>query len=196
MLSIATLLLLIMDPFGNMMIVNSLLGKQGLRDRAFIVVREGLIAAALLVMASFGGQVILDHLGLEEYSMRLAGGIVLFLIALGMVFPSRKIIEETEEETPLVVPIAVPLIAGPSAISMAILFAEKNDPLLVAQAVIIATAITTLILVLSPILLVLLRKRGAIALERLMGILLTILSVQMILDGVNVFLDSRAIAPD
>ena len=125
MVSIAVLLFLIMDPFGNLIVVNSLVSGFSARKKYWIICREGAIATGLLLGAAFFGGTIIDVLGLEEYSLQLAGGIVLFLIALGMVFPSRRVIEETTTEAPLIVPIAMPLIAGPSALSMVILFVEK-----------------------------------------------------------------------
>ena len=127
----------------------------------------------------------------REHSLRLAGGIVLFLIALGMLFPTRRMIEEPAAEAPLIVPIAMPLIAGPSAISMVILFSEKHALSVVASAVLLAASVSTVLLVSSSSIFSFLGRRGATALERLMGMLLIMLSVQMILDGINAYLDSR-----
>ncbi len=111
MISIAILLFLIMDPFGNLVILNSLLGDFPASKRRLIIFREAAIATLILLVAAFFGGTLLEAIGLQEHSLRLAGGIVLFLIALGMLFPSRRIIEESSGEAPLVVPIAMPLIA-------------------------------------------------------------------------------------
>ena len=108
-----------------------------------------------------------------------------------MLFPSRRIIEEPSAESPLIVPIAMPLIAGPSAISMVILFSEKHSALIVSSAILIAAAASTVLLVASSAIFAFLGRRGATALERLMGMLLIMISVQMILDGIDAYLNSR-----
>ena len=192
MISIALLLFLIMDPFGNLVVLNALLAEFPPRKRRLIILREAAIATSILLLAGFIGGSLLSILGLEEHSLRLAGGIVLFLIALGMLFPTRRMLEEPSLEVPpLIVPIAMPLIAGPSAISMVILFSEKHPAATVATAVLIAATASTVLLVASSTIFSFLGRRGATALERLMGMLLIMLSVQMILDGINAYIDSR-----
>ncbi len=191
MISVALLLFLIMDPFGNLVIVNTLLAELSPRERVKVVLREGAIATGILLCACFFGGTLLTTLGLAEHSLRLAGGIVLFLIALGMLFPSHKMLDEPAVEAPLVVPIAMPLIAGPSAISMAVLFAEKFSITLVAGAILVAAAGTVFLLALSAQIFQLLGRRGTMAMERLMGMLLIMLSVQLILDGIEAFMNSR-----
>jgi len=191
MISIAILLFLIMDPFGNLVILNSLLGDFPASKRRLIIFREAAIATLILLVAAFFGGTLLEAIGLQEHSLRLAGGIVLFLIALGMLFPSRRIIEESSGEAPLVVPIAMPLIAGPSAISMVILFSQKHSPGIVSGAVLLAAFASTVLLAASSTIFAFLGRRGATALERLMGMLLIMLSVQMILDGIDAYLLSR-----
>ncbi|MEZ5277408.1 MAG: MarC family protein [Opitutaceae bacterium] len=194
MLNLALLLFLVMDPFGNLIILNSLLAPVPPAKRRMIIMREALFATIILMMAVFIGGPLLQMLDLEEYSIRLAGGIVLFLIALGMLFPSKKIIEEPGTEAPLIVPIAMPLIAGPSAISMVILFSEKHPHLTVAIAVLIASAASAAVLAVSAGLFSFLGRRGAVALERLMGMLLIMLSVEMLLDGIDTYLLSRVLS--
>lgn len=191
MISLALLLFLIMDPFGNIVTVNSILAEVPARKRTLVIFREAAIATVILLIAVFAGGPLLQTLGLAEYSLRLSGGIVLFLIALGMVFPSRKVIDESPSDPPLIVPIAMPLIAGPSAISMVILFSEKTSGLEVASAVLIASAAAAVVLGLSSRLFAILGRRGAIALERLIGMVLIMLSVQMILDGMDAYMLSR-----
>lgn len=193
MISISILLFLIMDPFGNLVPLNSLMSDLSPQRKRLVVLREAAIATVILLLVAFFGSNVLALLGLHEHSLRLAGGIVLFLIALGMLFPSKSMMEDFSGDAPLIVPIAMPLIAGPSAISMVILFAEKHALTVVSGAVLIAAGVSTLILVASPSIFAFLGKRGANALERLMGLLLIMLSVQMILDGINAYLDSRGV---
>lgn len=180
-----------MDPFGNLVVLNTLLSEFSPSKRRRIILREATIATIILLLAAFFGGTVLHLLGLEAYSLRLAGGIVLFLIALGMLFPSRRIVEEPTDEAPLIVPIAMPLIAGPSAISMVILFSEQHAAAVVSSGVLIAAVASTILLTASSAVFAFLGRRGATALERLMGMLLVMLSVQMILDGISAYLDSR-----
>lgn len=191
MISLALLLFLIMDPFGNLVAVHALLADCSPRKHLTTILREAAIATAILLLATYLGGTLLGMIGLQEHALRLAGGIVLFLIALGMLFPSRRIMEETPGDAPLIVPIAMPLIAGPSAISMVILFSEKHPTSSVAVAVLIASAASAAILASSRLLFGFLGKKGARALERLMGMLLIMISVQMILDGIDTYLDLR-----
>ncbi|RKX33047.1 MAG: hypothetical protein DRP71_11080 [Verrucomicrobia bacterium] len=192
MISLALLLFLIMDPFGNLIVVNTILAGIPSQRRKWVILREAGIATGILLAAVFVGGPLLNVLGLEEHALRLAGGIVLFLIALGMLFPSRRVIDEESTDSPLIVPIAMPLIAGPSAISMVILFSEKQPLLEVSSAVLIASAASAILLVASPFIFSFLGHRGAVALERLMGMILIMLSVQMILDGMDAYFLSRA----
>jgi len=181
-----------MDPFGNLVVLNALLAEFSPQERRKIILRESSIATGILMTATFFGEALLGLLGLQDYSLRLAGGIVLFLIAMGMLFPSRRILEETTSEAPLIVPIAMPLIAGPSAIAMVILFTQEHSLSTVSSAVLIAAFGSAVLLVASSSIFAFLGKRGAMALERLMGMLLIMLSVQMVLDGINAYLKSIA----
>lgn len=191
MLSLALLLFLIMDPFGNLVTLNTLLAGHPRRSRHLIILRESAFATGILLLAAFVGGRFLRLLGLEGHALSISGGIVLFLIALGMLFPSRRVIEESPVESPLIVPIAMPLIAGPSAISMVVLFSEQHSVGLVGAAVLVASAASAVLLTVSPAVFQFLGRRGASALERLMGMLLVMISVQMILDGIDAYLRSR-----
>ena len=195
MFSFAVLLFVIMDPIGNMITLNALLADYSARERSLIILREGVIATGILLLAAFFGGAINHAIGLHEHALLLGGGIVLFLIALGMVFPSRSVLDEQTVTSPLIVPIAMPLIAGPSSISMVIIFSEKYTLLSVCSAVLMASMASTALLTCSSYLYALLGRRGATALERLMGMLLIMISVQMIMDGIDLYLDVRAL-PD
>jgi multiple antibiotic resistance protein len=190
-ISIALLLFIVLDPFGNLVTLNTLLRNSPPPRRRRIIVRESAIALAILMLFVFAGGRILHALGLQPYTLGISGGIVLFMIALGMVFPARRVIDDKGMEDPLVVPIAMPLIAGPGAISTVILVAQTNPVQNVALAVGMAWLPTAVILTLSPSVFRFLGSRGTQALERLMGILLVMLSVQMVLDGVAGYLAAR-----
>ena len=188
MISIALLLFIVLDPFGNLVTLNTLLRTSEPARRRRIIIRESVIALGILQLSVFAGGVILHALGLQNYTLGISGGIVLFMIALGMVFPARKVLDKEGLDDPLVVPIAMPLIAGPGAISVVILLAQTNPVWNVAGAVGIAWLPTAVILTVSTWIFNFLGPRGAVALERLMGILLVMLSVQMVLNGLSAYM--------
>ena len=191
MISIALLLFIVLDPFGNLVTLNTLLRTSEPARRRRIIIRESVIALGILQLSVFAGGVILHALGLQNYTLGISGGIVLFMIALGMIFPTHRVIDKEGLDDPLVVPIAMPLIAGPGAISAVILMAQNNPVPNVALAVVMAWLPTAIILAVSTWIFNFLGPRGAVAVERLMGILLVMLSVQMVLDGVGAYLTSR-----
>ncbi|MCM8527876.1 MAG: MarC family protein, partial [Lentisphaeraceae bacterium] len=133
-------------------------------------------------LCALGGDKILSALNLEQPALRISGGIILFLVALGMVFPTKSFMRVEEIEDPMIVPIAMPCIAGPSTISIVFLLSSKNSEI-VYQAISIASVICFIILYISPFLFKFLGKRGSVAIERLTGMLLIMISVQMLLTG-------------
>ncbi len=182
------LLFLIMDPFANVPIFLSLLKSVPAKKRRAIIIRELLIALFILLIFMFLGQYILQLLQISESSLGVAGGVVLFLISLKMIFSGTEdIFTNTPEGEPLIVPLAVPLIAGPSAIAAVILI-MANDPsrwMDWSIALIVAWSLVGLILIFSEKHSRHISNKAFSAIERLMGILLTIISVDMILDGIK-----------
>lgn len=176
------LLVIIMDPFGNLVVINGLLSEFESKKRQKIMLRESIIAFFILILCALSGDKVLTFLGLEQPALRISGGIILFLVALGMVFPKKSFLETEKLEDPLIVPIAIPFIAGPSTISIVFLMSHKGGAL-VYQAVFAACIATTVILYFSPVIAKLLGKRGAVAVERLTGMLLIMISVQTLLTG-------------
>ena len=126
MISIALLLFIVLDPFGNLVTLNTLLRTAQPARRRRIIIRESVIALGILQLSVFAGGIVLRALGLQAYTLGISGGIVLFMIALGMIFPAHRVIDKEGLDDPLVVPIAMPLIAGPGAISAVILMAQNN----------------------------------------------------------------------
>ncbi|MCC7327493.1 MAG: hypothetical protein IT521_11890 [Burkholderiales bacterium] len=184
------LLLLVLDPFGNLPLVVSSLARVPAARRLRIVLRECLIAYLILLAFMAGGHTFMQWLRLSDVSLSIAGGIILFLIALRMVFPSKEgVFGEVSGGEPFLVPLAVPAIAGPSALATVMLMASKDPARLGSWtlAVTIAMAVTTLILLAAPRLQAALGERAVSALERLMGLVLTALAVEMLLNGVRSF---------
>ena len=190
-LSISITLLLIMDPFGNMPIFLSVLERVPADRRRKVLVRELFLALALIVVFIFSGRYVMGFFSLRQEAVSIAGGIILFLIALRMVFPSSEVRTDRDiDSDPLLVPLATPLIAGPSLLAVLLLFAtaESGRLMLLLLAALIAWLVTFIILLSSTFLIRLLTKRGLVAIERLMGMVLVALSVQLFLEGISSYL--------
>lgn len=187
------LLLFLMDPFGNMATFQSILGRVPEGQRRRVLVRELVFAYALLLVVLFSGESVMRALGLKQPAITIAGGVVLFLIAIDMVFPSRGIKAAEETEEPFIVPLAVPLIAGPSTIASILLLTSKHPGRQVEwwMALTAAWAVMAGILLASGWLLPKLGPRGTRALEKLTGMLLIMLAIQMLLDGITQALTVR-----
>ena len=181
-------LFLIMDPLGNVPLFLSVLKNVRSERRRRVLLREILFAYLVLLAFLFFGSFVLQFLELDQETISIAGGIVLFLIAIRMIFPSERFGESDElEGEPFLVPLAVPLIAGPSTLAVLLLLqrsaAGRVGSLLLALT--IAWALTAVILLSSTYLYRLLRQRGLIAVERLMGMLLVMLAVKMFMNGIR-----------
>jgi multiple antibiotic resistance protein len=187
----ATLLFLVMDPLGNIPLFLSLLKDIDEHRRRPIILRECLFALAILLLFLFFGQKLLDFLKLQQESVSISGGIVLFVIAIRMIFPSdHGLLPSKLQGEPFIVPLATPLIAGPSTLATLMLMVH-NDPsrwLVWLIALLCSWAATAVILLSAPLFYRLLRQRGLTAIERLMGMLLIMISVQMLLNGIKLLL--------
>lgn len=191
--SSAVMLFLIMDPLGNLPVFISILKKVSPERRKKILLRELVIALLIMLIFLFAGQTILNAMGLEQSSVSIAGGIILLIIAIRMIFPPGRGIssdEEEDNEEPFIVPLAIPLVAGPSLMAAVILLSNHSNGHYIGAtiALIGAWLASSIILMCSETLMKLLGKRGLIALERLMGMILVMISVQMFLDGVMQYL--------
>lgn len=185
-LSAAILLFLIMDPIGNLPVFLCILRALPAARRRKVMVRELLISLVVMLLFLFTGQQLLDALNLRQEAVSIAGGIVLFLIALRMIFPNRGSVTGLPEgEEPLIVPMAIPMIAGPSTLAALLLLANQYPDRMRdwTLALLLAWAGGAVILMFYEQLNALLGERVLTALERLMGMLLVMVSVQMLLDG-------------
>ena len=196
-MSAVVTLFLVMDPLGNVALFLSVLKSVTPERRRIVLRREMAVAYVILVVFLLVGDSLLQFLGLEPEAVAIAGGIVLFLIALRMVFPSQGPLSEgTLEGEPFVVPLAIPLLVGPSTLATLLLL-QSTASLSAASltvAVTIAWAISAAILLSSTFLYRVLGERGLIAMERLMGMLLVMVAVQMLVNGVKSSFDMRAIS--
>ncbi|GAA6182990.1 MULTISPECIES: YhgN family NAAT transporter [Alteromonadaceae] len=186
--SAAVMLFLIMDPLGNLPIFMSILKSIEPKRRRKVLARELVLSLLIMFIFLFSGQAVLDFLNVKQQAVSIAGGIILFLIAIRMIFPNKgSHDDDVTEQEPFIVPLAIPMIAGPSLLAALILLANQ-DPLRMfdwSLALFSAWAVSASILMFSGVFFKILGERGLIAIERLMGMILIMLSIQMFLDGVG-----------
>ena len=186
------LLTLVIDPFGNVPIVNAMLAEVPPARRRIVILRECFIAFAILTLFMAFGREILGVMQLTESSLSIAGGVILFMIAIRMVFghPEGAFGPHRPGE-PFIVPLAVPLIAGPSAAAAVMLMATREPAKLELWfgALVAAMAVATVVLMAGDRLQRSLGERVMLALERLMGLVLTALAIEMLLGGIRVFVE-------
>jgi len=187
-LSAMALLILVLDPLGNVPLFLAALRNVPRRRHRVIILRELLIALVVLVLFLFGGPYILQVLQVSQSSLGIAGGIILLIIALNMIFPgSRDIFGETTTGEPFIVPLAIPLVAGPSALTTVILLMADSPEQWLSWliALLAAWLVTGLVLLFSDFIGRVLGERGTMAVERLMGLLLATVAVDILLTGIQ-----------
>ena len=193
-LSAAVLLVLVMDPLGNVPLFVMLLKDVEVRKRNWIVLREHVIALVVLAAFLFGGRFILEVFQIDDCALSIAGGIILFLIALKMIFAEpESMFGPVPGGEPFVVPLAIPFIAGPSAMTTVLLLATREPGrwLEWLLALLCAWLASLVVLLLAATLSRWLGQRALVALERLMGMLLTAVAVQMLLAGIQQFMNQQ-----
>ena len=195
MLSTVILLAFVIDPFGNVPVVNAMLAGFPPPRRRLIVLRECGIAFVILLAFMLGGKQVLDVMHLTASSLSIAGGVILFMIAIRMVFAHPEGVFGMPARAgggePLIVPLAVPLIAGPSAAATVMLMASREPAHLgmYAAALTVTMLFATLVLLVGDRLQQWLGERAMQAIERLMGLVLTAMAVEMLLSGIRMFVE-------
>ena len=188
--SAVILLVLVVDPIGNIPLFASMLSRVDPVRRTRVILRECAIAAVVLIACIFAGRPALRLLGLSDVALGIAGGVILFLIALRMIFRSpADVFGSLPEGEPLIVPLAVPLIAGPSAIATVILLASSAPDRWPEWCLAVAVAISATLVALffSRKMVMLLGDRTLAAFGRLVGLLLTAVAIEMLLRGITAF---------
>ena len=183
-------LALVMDGFGNIPLFIAALKKVAPERRKTVLIRELAIALIIMVAFLFLGKWFLRAFGIHEYSLSIAGGIILFIISVKLVFGGdEEPKNDPKEDEPFVVPLAIPLVAGPAALSMVMITAaQQSNKFITSGAVIVASIINSIILMASFPISNLLGKRGLIAIERLTGMILILMSVDMVMGGISTFM--------
>jgi len=188
--SATILLVLVMDPFGNMPLVLSVLKNVAAPMRTRVVLRECAIAYAVLLAFMFGGDKFMHLLRLSDNALAIAGGLILFLIALRMVFPHAEgIFGDSGDTGTFIVPLAIPAIAGPSALATVLLLVSREPQRVLdwVTALSLAMLVSTVVMVSAQRISGWIGRRGVIAIERLMGLVLTAIAVEMLLAGAASF---------
>lgn len=181
---------LVTNPIGNVPMLLALLKNYPFEKQRKILIREGLFALLIALFFQYCGEVFLGALNVQNYALTLCGGILLFLLALSMIFPKHQQMQSAlTQQEPFFVPIATPLLAGPGVLSIIMLTAkQENDNLWVSSAILMAWVGVIAVLVTAPYLQRILGRRGLIALEQIMGLLLSMMAMEMIIKGIALFL--------
>ena len=183
-------LFLLMDSPGNVPIFLSLLRELPKERMRWVIVRELLIALAVILCFAFIGEWLFDVLHIGQDAVLMSGGLILFLIAIRMIFPpaEREVEVAVGAREPLIVPLAIPCVAGPSVLTAVMLYAHETSALELISSIVLAWLFTFFVLISSTKLRDLLGDRGLVAAERLMGLILTMMAVNMFLAGVRQFI--------
>lgn len=187
--SATILLLLITDPLGNIPIFANALRGVAPERRSRVILREVLIAFALLLTFMFVGDAFLRVMNLSQLSLQIAGGMVLFLIALRMIFPPPRAPQDAPQGEPLIVPLAIPALAGPSALATVMLLVSQAPErrLEWVAALCVTMVVCAVVLLLAERMQRVLGDRVVVAFERLMGLILVAIAVEMLLRGLREF---------
>lgn len=183
--------ILIMDPFGNVPLFLTALANTDPERRKRVIVRELLIALVIMLLFLFGGQAFMQVFHIDSPALTVAGGVILMLIALRMVFPTpeRNLREKSPEDEPFIVPLAIPYLAGPSLLAMEIVLVSGDPDAIPSYLVALVASwfVTAVVLYFSQGLHRVLGNKTLIAVERLMGMVLVIVATQMALQGTAEF---------
>lgn len=187
---LALVFFIVANPIGNSPAAIALIKDHSLRDQQRILFRESIFSMLLAFFFLFSGEAFLRHLNIQNYTLTLSGGVLLFLVSLHMIFVSKE--DESEacapKQEPYIVPIATPLISGAGLLSMIMLYAKQEPSLwTLVFAIFIAFIGVTIVLVTAPYMQVIFGKRGMAALEQLMGLFLLMISTSMIVNGAALF---------
>lgn len=191
-LSLSFTLFLLMDSLGNVPLFMTILKNYSARRQRKIIVREMIIALGIIILFFLMGDILLTFLNVQPYTILISGGIILFLIALKMIFPhpEQKLSHSEKDKEPFIVPLATPLVAGPAALAAVMLYSKKEPHIIALIAICIAWLFSSIVLLSSSQLQKILGPRGLLASERLMGLILTLLAVQMFLQGMTSYIST------
>ncbi|MBY0529335.1 MAG: MarC family protein [Rhabdochlamydiaceae bacterium] len=178
-------LFLVLNSIGNIPLFVALLSKYNSDKQRQIILRELLIALGILLCFNYFGNLIMELLGISQPIIGIAGGILLFIIAMGMIFPtSTDRQEDARHQEPFIVPLAIPLVAGPGGIAAVMVYSEQfHNVWLMAGIILTAWIPTLIILLLSSNIKRFLGQKGLLACQKLGGMIICLLAIQMLTSG-------------
>ncbi|MFZ0565162.1 MAG: MarC family protein [Chlamydiales bacterium] len=181
----ALTLFLVIDALGNVPTFVSLLKPYSPKKQRQIAIRELFIALGIMFVFYYFGQILLTYLNISKETVQISGGVILFLIAIRLIF-SEEEKAKWEEKEPLIVPIATPIIAGPSTLAMIMIFA-KDDPTegFFLPAIFLAWLFSSIIFFFATPIFRLIKEKGLMAAQRLMGLIVALIAVQLFLEGIK-----------
>ncbi len=188
-LILTLILFFIMDPFGNISSYMNMVRKLDPKRQRYIVMREMLLALLVMLLFNFIGEYILYGLGLSLVTVKISSGVILFLVAVKILFSSQSSLRANlPQEEPFLIPLAIPLIAGPALLATIMLYSlTEPSQFTMLSSIVISWALSAGVLLAAPTLERILGVNGLTACERLMGMVLVLLSLQRILEGVKEF---------
>lgn len=194
LLSIALTLFLVIDAIGTLPTYVSLIDKVQPNKRLKIVIRELLVALIIMFAFQYVGDILLNLLDISKATVQIAGGMILFLIAVRFIFQDEEEPTFWKPKEPFIVPIATPLIAGPSVLSIIMIYAQEvPEDYLVLSAIFLAWLVSSVIYLFAKPIFKGLGERGVNACQRLMGLIVAIIAVQMFISGINLLLNVEKI---
>ncbi len=187
---IANIFFFVTNPIGNAPAILAMLKDFDVKTQMKILFREVLAAFLIAVFFQFFGEVFFGNLlQVKPYATSITGGVLLFLVAFEMIFPKHQAETAALKKEPFIVPIATPLLSGPGLLTIIMLYStQEQDNLKIFMAITLAWIGVTAVLFLTPFLKRLLGDRGLVALEQLMGMLLSMMAMEMIINGIKLFL--------
>lgn len=187
---IALAFFLVANPIGNSPAIIAVVKDFDFQRQKIILFRESVFSFALAVFFQFSGEAFLNVIHVKDYAVTCTGGTLLFLVALKMIFSSgSKGSSQSLPQEPFIVPIATPLISGPGLLTIIMLYAkQEGDNLKIFLAILMAWIGITFVLMVAPYMQKILGKRGLVALEQLMGMILSMISMGMIVKGADLFM--------
>lgn len=185
-------LFMILDPFGGTGIIGTLLQNFEVKQQNKILRREVLVALIVMLIFYWAGALFLAALDISQAAVEITGGVVFFIMAINMLFAHHGDIKTNKSlQEPFIVPIAIPLIAGPSCLATIMLYSHESiNPTVILPAIILAWLATAVIILMTPFLTKTMGKTGLRILEQLMGLLCIMIAIKMFLGGIATFLNT------
>ncbi|MBS4163975.1 UPF0056 inner membrane protein YhgN [Candidatus Protochlamydia amoebophila] len=189
-IQLAMIFFIVTNPIGNCPTIITLIKDYSIKQQQKILFRESIFSMILAILFLFLGEIFLTSFQIQNYALTISGGILLFIVALKMIFSDRmKTKTDTSKQAPFIVPIATPLLSGAGLLTMIMLYSkEEANDLKMLCAILLAWVGITTVLVTAPYLQIFLGERGLAALEQLTGMLLAMIAIQMIVQGSGLFL--------